>query len=327
MARSCDPDATLRETVQLRMHRYQRSEIATRCSNCFNILRRFSTRFPNHYHLRSMMRLDLCCAQTMKLCRALVRYGDKMQKQLMLFGLVWVTCVSGPALADGMPGGSLKDATPTWSGFYAGIGGGYGHMVSENNYFESPPAFSSSLKGEGAAGGFGTLTIGYDRMIRDRMVAGLFVDYDFSNIELSYQDTNTPVQKFTLTESFSIGARTGFLLTPTSLLFVSGGYTWAHGKSDQYFDIFNVATSTNFPGKSSLDLQGWFAAVGMETMISSHLALRGEVRYTRFNDELTNSGTLLGTNFEDHFHAELLAARMVLTYKFDHPRVSEQPLK
>ncbi len=239
-----------------------------------------------------------------------------MLKQVVasaLFG--WAVITGGAALADGMPG-SVKDTpdccvAPIWSGFYLGAGIGYGHLVAENNYWE--PTFSSDWHGEGGAGGFGTAVVGYDRQIRDRYVIGGFLEYDWSSLEITYEDTNTPLQKFRMRDAFSLGGRAGFLMTPSSLLYLTGGYTWGRGKSDQYFDI--QSGSTTYSGVTSLDLNGPFVGVGMETMLTSRLALRGEVRYTMFDDVVTNRDA--STPFTNSFGADLLTGRLVLTYKFN----------
>jgi outer membrane immunogenic protein len=236
----------------------------------------------------------------------------------------------GHALADGMPRGSLKDvpvccAAPSWTGFYIGGGIGYGHLQGENNYWE--PGFSQSWKGEGAAGGLGTVVLGFNRQFREKYVAGVFVEYDWSNIEISYIDsTITNEQTFRVEQSINVGARAGFLLTPSSLLYVTGGYSWAKGKNDGYFDI-QPTVGPLLPGKSTSDLNGPFVGLGMETQLGHNFALRGEARYTMFSDEIVNSGSLFGTPYEDHFKANLLAARLVLTYKLNRDEPVSAPLK
>jgi outer membrane immunogenic protein len=217
----------------------------------------------------------------------------------------------GRAAADGMPSVSLKDAprAPIWSGFHFGAGVGYGHLVAENDYWE--PGFASSWKGEGAAGGLATFVVGFDRQLGDRYVAGLFGEYEWSSIEITYEDTTTPQQTFRLQSAISLGARAGFLLTPTSLLYVTGGYTWAEGNSDRYFDITEGATT--YPGVTSLTLDGPFAGIGMETRLSERLGLRGEVRYVMFRDQTTNNQP--SVPFTDSFHANLLTGRLVVVYK------------
>ena len=262
-----------------------------------------------------------------------------MRKQIaaaMLAGLAMLA--GGSALADGMARGSMKDvpvAVPTWSGFYLGAGLGYGHLIAKNCYnevsSEFPAGFASSFDGEGASGGFGTVVLGFDRQIRDRYVVGLFTEFDWSSIEISYQDTLTPEQTFRVDRTFSIGARGGFLLTQTSLLYLTGGYSWSHGKNKGYFDIDNEEGF--FPGRRTLDLQGFFAGIGMETQLGRNLSLRGEVRYTMYDDKVINSFSGIGEaselplSFSDRFEANLLTGRIALTYKFNRDEPHAGPIK
>jgi len=258
-----------------------------------------------------------------------------MRKQIaaaMLAGLAMLA--GGSALADGMPRGSMKDvpvAVPTWSGFYLGAGVGYGHLVAKNRYYENDDdvEFSSSFKGEGAAGGFGTVVLGFDRQIRDRYVVGLFTEFDWSSIELSFQDTDTPQQTFRLDRTFSLGGRAGFLMTQTSLLYLTGGYSWSHGKSNGYFDI-EADNGFIFPGARKLNLNGAFVGIGMETQLGRNLSLRGEVRYTMYQDKTINSfnGQFFGDlAFSDRFEADLLTGRIALTYKFNRDEPHVAPIK
>jgi outer membrane immunogenic protein len=258
-----------------------------------------------------------------------------MRKQIaaaMLAGLAMLA--GGNALADGMARGSIKDvpvAVPTWSGFYLGAGVGYGHLIAKNRYYENDDTeeFSSSFKGEGASGGLGTVVLGFDRQIRDRYVVGLFTEFDWSSIELSYQDTDTPQQTFRLDRTFTLGGRAGFLLTPTSLLFMTAGYSWSHGKSNGYFDIDTFVE--DFPGVRKLNLNGAFVGLGMETLLGRGLSLRGEVRYTMYQDKTVNSfnGTFLGDplTFSDRFEADLLTGRIALIYKFNRDEPHVAPIK
>jgi outer membrane immunogenic protein len=241
----------------------------------------------------------------------------------VLFGLALTA--GGTASADGMPS-SIKDApiaAPTWSAFYIGAGVGYGLLAAENKYWE--PNYASTWKGDGGQGGLGTAVIGFDRQNRERYVLGAFVEYDWSSLELTFEDTDTPKQKFRMDGAFSVGGRAGFLLTPTSLLYVSGGYTWARGKSDQYFDIVNG--NRTFNGATSLDLNGPFVGIGMETLIAQRLSLRAEGRYTMFDEVTTNQFDTAPFVFRDTMTADVLTARLVLTYRFSRDEPHAQILK
>ena len=245
-----------------------------------------------------------------------------MRKQIAAAVLAGLTMLAGgSALADGMSRGSIKDApvaTPSWSGFYLGGGVGYGHLIGKNRYDEPGTINDLISNNDSAAGGLGTVVIGFDRLVRDRYVLGVFAEYDWSNIELEDLDTGLTTH-FRVRNAFSIGGRGGFLMTPQSLLFLTAGYTWANGKSDGYFDI------GPFAGVRSLDLNGPFVGLGMETQLGRNWSLRGEARYTMFNDVTTNSDS--GVPFTDRLEANLLTARLSVIYKFNRDEPEVRPIK
>src|SRR5262245_25196712 len=103
----------------------------------------------------------------------------------LILGVAAALLLAGPAVADGLPDrGRVKDIdtpTPKWTCF--DIGGGVGggavvHELSVDYYGQNLLTFD----GVGGEGVFGTVIIGYDRLIRPGWVAGVFADYDFSNI-------------------------------------------------------------------------------------------------------------------------------------------------
>jgi outer membrane immunogenic protein len=244
-----------------------------------------------------------------------------MRKQIAAAVIAGLTMlVGGGALADGMPRGSIKDAPvamPSWSGFYLGGGIGYGHLIGKNKYDEAGTAADLISNNDSAAGGLGTVVIGFDRLVRERYVLGLFAEYDWSNIELEDLDTNVTTH-FRVRNAFSIGGRAGFLMTPQSLLFLTAGYTWADGKADGYFDIGADI------GATSIDLNGPFVGLGMETQLGRNWSLRGEVRYTMFNEVTTNSDPGV---FTDRMDADLLTGRIAVVYKFNRDEPHVRPIK
>jgi outer membrane immunogenic protein len=230
-----------------------------------------------------------------------------------------------------MERGSIKDVpvTPTWSGFYLGLGVGYGMVFGDNKYSDSTPV-NQSWTNDGLAGGFGTVVLGFDRQFREHYVLGVFTEFDWASMEGHFRNDLPPAtdDTFRLRDAYSIGGRAGFLLTPTSLLYATGGYTWAWIKNNGYFDIFDEDTNTLFPGRNPR-VQGPFVGVGMETQLGRNWSLRGEARYTMFDDIVTNSGnTALGVSFVDRMEANMLTARLAVTYKWNRDEVREvAPIK
>jgi outer membrane immunogenic protein len=205
------------------------------------------------------------------------------------------------AVADGTdrPGGPPCCA-PAWTGFYVGVGIGAGAVVHDLSV--GPFSFD----GIGGEGIFGTVTIGYDKQISSRLVAGLFVDYDFSGIatELSAPGFSGSADH---NYSWAIGARLGFLSSPTTLWYGTAGYTEAE------FEIDSTLGSVSIP-----DMRGYFLGGGVESQLGGGWAMRGEYRFSQFDSE-----TIAGfVDVEPSMHT----ARLSLTYKFGR-REEGRPLK
>jgi opacity protein-like surface antigen len=232
----------------------------------------------------------------------------KLRKVTSIVGGLSLAMASSAALADGMP--SLKDtvapAAPTWSGPYFGASIGYGHNDSKNNYSDSSGDRSSVS--EDADGGLVSLVWGVDCQVWERYVIGAFIDVDWSNIERGDRGDGMVIDR-----SFAIGGRFGALLTPNTLAFVTAGYTRAHFDNDGWWDIENSGVIA--PGKNSVYFDGYFLGGGLETRLGNNFYLRGEVRYSKYDEETTNSGTLFGVDYVDKEDPELWTGRIGLVYK------------
>jgi outer membrane immunogenic protein len=224
---------------------------------------------------------------------------------------------AGQAAADGLPSkGRVKAAEPAfnWNGFYVGLGIGAGAVVHDlsasaiyNDGYEgtSVPIAALGFDGIGGEGVFGTITVGYDRVIRPGWVAGVFADYDFgSNIS-----TDVSLSIFNLQGSASldheyswaIGGRLGFLTNPGTLVYGTAGYTQAE------FDYFGLLSKT---------YGGYFVGAGIESFLRDNWTLKLEYRFSQFDAETLASGSSghLGFSIEDE--PSMHTARLVLSYKF-----------
>ncbi|HEX2842313.1 cellulose biosynthesis protein BcsS [Hyphomicrobium sp.] len=225
---------------------------------------------------------------------------------------VLLSLTGGAALADGMV--SLKDtpapAAPSWSGLYFGGSIGYGRNDSKNNYHDSDGDRSSVS--EDANGGLVSLVWGIDCMLRDRIVVGAFVDFDWSDIDRGF-DGN----EMTIDRSVNIGARLGYLITENTLLFATAGYSRAHFDNGGWWDFNNAdGFGATLPGKGSVDFNGYFIGGGAETRLgASNFFLRGEVRYAKYDEEVTNAGTFAGVTYVDKEDPELWTGRLGVVYK------------
>ena len=221
-----------------------------------------------------------------------------------------LSLMSGAAMADGYAT-SLKDApvpvvAPSWSGIYVGGSIGYGWNDSDNIYDETGEP--TEVRHESADGGFVSGIIGIDRQVHDRWVIGAFIESDLSDL-----DRGTKGDGLTIDRAFYVGARAGILLRPTTLAYISGGYTQAHIDNDGWWDIDGPAGF--FQGRDSQNFDGWFIGGGLEHMLGNNFFVRGEVRYAQYGAEVTNSGTFPGGEFVDREEPELWTARLGLVYK------------
>jgi outer membrane immunogenic protein len=118
-------------------------------------------------------------------------------------------------------------ATTSWSGFYVGGHLGYGYAVTET----SLPDFglSNRLVGLGSHGFTAGVLAGYNVMLAPRWVAGLEVDGNWQNIRHRASDFGL-TNEVSLDWSASVRGRLGYLLTPTTLLYGTVGWTWSEVK-------------------------------------------------------------------------------------------------
>lgn len=191
--------------------------------------------------------------------------------------LLAAVMLAGPAGADGMPTrgriadtGAVAAPGPNWNGFYVGVGGGV---------FTTDLAFTHRRLDEDVAthfdvnngNAFGTVTVGYDRVLRPGWVGGVFGDYDFNS---GATGTGAAVNGFSSASTWSVGGRLGFLVTPSSLLYGTAGYTQAN--LDLFLSGQHIGSQT---------FNGYFLGAGYETFLRPSWTLKFEYRFSQFDNE------------------------------------------
>lgn len=181
-----------------------------------------------------------------------------------------------------------------WSGFYVGVGGGFGavnHKLSVSGL--------GSFNGIGGEGLFGELTVGYDHMLTNRLLLGGFIDTHLGNIGMSLDAKPLIDADLTNSYGFDAIARLGYVLNGSTLGYVLGGYTWEHFKLD---------ASSPLGGGSfehDEDRSGYVLGVGMETAIGHNWTIKAEYRYADYGNKsvLDIGGTSLDMEPSTHtFH-------------------------
>ena len=181
-----------------------------------------------------------------------------------------------------------------WSGFYVGLGLGGGVAVQTQTLNDI--IFGSFSERSSGGGALATATVGYDWPVNQNVVAGAFFDLDISGISNeNFGFLSLPVDH---RYSASIGGRIGYLMTPSTLWYLSGGYSRAR---------FDYLLLGNF------DFDGIFAGAGIEKRFASNLSMRAEYRYAHYFTEtlfdLCGCGSFEG-------QADVHTARVTLVYSF-----------
>src|SRR5262245_31077504 len=208
-------------------------------------------------------------------------------KRLILGVAAALMLSAGQAAADGLPsrGGVRGEGPPevgtwNWTGFYLGVG--IGGAVTEID------ALGQNGDGEGI---LGTVIVGYDRQFGPGLVAGVFADFDFSDIS-----TRVGADDVDQVYSWSIGARLGGLITPKTLLYGTAGYT-----------------QTELEGGLDGTADGYFVGAGLEHVLRDNWTSKFEYRYSEFEADVVSGGNDAGdADLTSH------SGRVVLTYRFPH---------
>jgi outer membrane immunogenic protein len=157
---------------------------------------------------------------------------------------------------------------PSWTGFYAAGGVGYGMYNADTTWFgPQGQVFLPSTQTQGGRGWLGTVGIGYDYQFNNNIVAGVLADYDFASIKGTIQNQG-PFTVGTMTENsaWAVGARVGWLVTPQILTYFNGGYTQAHFSSADMIQNIGGA-GTPISTVPSQTYNGWFLGSGLETAL------------------------------------------------------------
>lgn len=190
-----------------------------------------------------------------------------------------------------------------WSGAYVGINAGVGtgdtDVACTTGCF-SPAATSFDTQGPAIGA-----QIGFNQLISDRLVVGVEGDISFSDIsgDAFFGGKAASSQ---LDTSGTVRVRAGILVTPSTLIYATGGLAWA-----DWNDTFVPETVANsFSGVQV----GWTIGGGVETFVSDKLTFKIEYLYLDFGDDSHQwtDGAGAGTVSFDH---QIHTIRLGVNYK------------
>jgi outer membrane immunogenic protein len=137
----------------------------------------------------------------------------------------------------------------------------------------------------------GVAAIGYDWQLSPAWVLGLFGDYAFGKIKGAFDEAGDGV---TIDKQWAAGARLGLIITPSTLLYTSVGYTRADFEVSGFLSIQKT-------------LDGYFVGLGVEQAINRNLSLKLDYRFSDYEDF-----TFGVFNFDNEIHS----VRAGVTWKF-----------
>jgi outer membrane immunogenic protein len=205
-------------------------------------------------------------------------------KKLLLAGVALVSLATAASAADLAARPYTKapaQVSPgyNWSGFYAGVMGGY--------------AWATDAKG-----GFGGGTIGYNwQAPGSQFVFGLEADAAGSSLKATQTQSQTvlgiPVVATVEDKVDAFGSVTGRagIAVDAALLYVKGGYAWADNKLTATGTAFGIPVLS---GSDSHIHSGYTVGTGLEYMFAPNWSGKVEYMYANFSSQ---TYTLGGTSF------------------------------
>jgi outer membrane immunogenic protein len=200
--------------------------------------------------------------------------GFRMKK--LIIALTAVAAFTGSAVAADLPARTYTKAPApmapvyNWTGFYIFGGGGYG-IFDSSTYTTTFPGGVPLTIGhkDGGDGFFGTVGAGYDWQFGGPWVAGVFADGQFGSLRGSATD---PLQgPFGVSGTVkdrtnaAAGVRVGYLVAPSVLSYVNGGYSYAEFSSSTLLDVRTAGPIATTP---TFHRNGWFVGGGVENSLN-----------------------------------------------------------
>lgn len=238
----------------------------------------------------------------------------------MIQSILKSVLVSG-CLSAGLCGLALADeparAAFDWTGFYAGVHGGYGWSRFDDE-FAAAVGYGEGFKPKGWLGG---AQVGGNYQFPSRVVLGLeadaaYVDAQSDHDETTDIDPTTTLQTYLATKIDGYGslrARAGYAVD-RFLPYVTGGVAW--GRESISYD-YNITTEglpfSDTRGSDHHWKAGWVVGAGVEYAIGDHLTAKAEYLYTDLGSQHFDLG--IG---DPEFVQDIIlqSARAGLNYKF-----------
>jgi outer membrane immunogenic protein len=261
-------------------------------------------------------------------------------KKLLLSSLTGAVLAMGSSAfaADlGMPlkAPAMPPPAVSWTGCYLDGGVGYGmYNTDSNSEITTTLTPIGAQVTNGGRGWLGRLGGGCDYQFGvgslGNFVVGAFADYDFMSLSGTFSDPSGPVTgSESERDAWYAGGRLGYLVTPSLLTYVDGGYTQTN------FSSINFLTPLAHPVSVGLALSGhtydgWFIGGGTEYALNmSWMPIRGlfwrtEYRFAEYQSadvpiSVTATGTPFGVSEHVSPYVQTVTSGLVWRFNFGEP--------
>ncbi len=189
-------------------------------------------------------------------------------------------------------------STPSWTGFYLGVNGGYG-WGQENVgdvAFYSDAILAEKLDGSTILtdaspdfnGGFGGGQVGYNYAFEKMALIGIEADIQGAGFDADYRSNNSGLYgnfagNTEMNWFGTVRARGGFFIQDV-LVYATGGF--AYGAEELTLnDYYTENLAETITSSDSQMRTGWVAGAGLEAAIYRNLTARAEYLYISFSSE------------------------------------------
>jgi outer membrane immunogenic protein len=254
----------------------------------------------------------------------------------LAIALIASAALTGSAVAADLPARTYTKApmiapVPSWTGFYifGGAGGGVWDANTGVVNTATGACILCATNKQGGDGWFGTVGAGYDWQFNQSWVLGILADGQFGSLKGSISDSLLGIAGVVsnnekLRDTWAVGARVGYLVAPSVLSYVNGGYTGSDWSGTTLLDATTV-TASGFH-TNSFSTQGWFVGGGVENNLdifgisAPGLFMKTEYRAAYYeNKDLTvlNDVTNISTGTAINFHPLVQTISTSLVYRFN----------
>jgi outer membrane immunogenic protein len=271
-------------------------------------------------------------------------FDARPRSHLASFGVAYKfgePAAAGEATGLGYPV-KARTAAIAWSGAYAGLGlGARAARTDVTSTFESVQGFDFDLSDRANSRPFDGTAFraspyaGYLWQVATRWAAGVEVDAGFADqtttrngfTNISLADSQSPGEGMSVRTTWdaSLRGRLGYLVTPATLLYATGGVAWQHYElnSSCLSDFCAFLGLTPAVINQSVTKAGGTVGGGIETALGGHWLARAEYRYADYGrSSFTVARTATNANFNPSINVFDVALRthtasFGLAYRFD----------